>query len=85
MIVFDVELDCGKAWRGRSLGAGVYQPEDPWEVRERLLEIKRRSRQKATFGTERAALKTKWNSIGDRRGEGDRWEQVSTSQKIRGR
>ena len=36
------ELDCGKLWRGKprrrkSLGTGVYQPEDPWEVRERLL------------------------------------------------
>ena len=27
-----------KAWRSRSLGAGVYQPEDAWEVRDRLLE-----------------------------------------------
>ena len=35
MVVFGVELDCGK--RG-SLGAGVYQPADTWEVRERLLE-----------------------------------------------
>ena len=32
-----LELDCGKLWRRKSLGTGVYQPEDPWEVRERLL------------------------------------------------
>ena len=31
------KLDCGKLWRRKSLGTGVYQPEDPWEVRERLL------------------------------------------------
>ena len=31
---FGAELDCGKLWRRRSLGAGVYQPEGPWEVRE---------------------------------------------------
>ena len=24
-------------WRRKSLGTGVYQPEDPWEARERLL------------------------------------------------
>ena len=36
-VVFGTELDCGKLWRRRSLGTGVYQPEDPWEVRERLL------------------------------------------------
>ena len=36
-VVFGAELDCGKLWRGRSLGAGVYQPQDPWEVRDRLL------------------------------------------------
>ena len=36
---FWVELDCGKAWRRRSLGAaGVYQPKAVWEVRERLWE-----------------------------------------------
>ena len=35
--IFGVELDGGKVWRGKSLGTGVYQPEDPWEVRERLL------------------------------------------------
>ena len=29
-IVFGAELDCGKVWRSRSLGAGVDQPEDPW-------------------------------------------------------
>ena len=34
---FGFELDCGKLWRRKSLGTGVYQPEDPWEVRERLL------------------------------------------------
>ena len=33
--IFGLELDGGKAWRGKSLGTGVYQPEDPWEVRER--------------------------------------------------
>ena len=32
-----LELDCGKLWRRKALGTGVYQPEDPWEVRERLL------------------------------------------------
>lgn len=37
LVVFDMELDCGKAWRGRSLGASVYQRADPWEVGERLL------------------------------------------------
>ena len=35
--IFGLELDCGKLWRRKSLGRGVYQPEDPWEVRERLL------------------------------------------------
>ena len=35
--IFGLELDCGKLWRRKSLGTGVYQPEDPWEVRERLL------------------------------------------------
>ena len=35
--IFGLELDGGKAWRGKSLGTGVYQPEDPWEGRERLL------------------------------------------------
>ena len=39
--IFGLELDCGKLWRRKSLGTGVYQPEDPWpedpwEVRERL-------------------------------------------------
>ena len=36
-VIFGLELDGGKAWRRKSLGTGVYQPEDPWEVRERLL------------------------------------------------
>ena len=35
--MFGFELDCGKLWRRKSLGAGVNQPEDPWEVRKRLL------------------------------------------------
>ena len=35
--IFGLELDCGKLWRRESLGAGVNQPEDPWEVRERLI------------------------------------------------
>ena len=35
--IFGLELDCGKLWRSKSLGAGVNQPEDPWEGRERLL------------------------------------------------
>ena len=35
--IFGLELDCGKLWRRKSLGTGVYQPEDPWEARERLL------------------------------------------------
>ena len=35
--IFGLELDCGKLWRRASLGAGVNQPEDPWEVRERLI------------------------------------------------
>ena len=35
--IFGLELDCGKLWRRESLGAGVNQPEHPWEVRERLL------------------------------------------------
>ena len=34
--ILGLELDCGKLWRRESLGAGVNQPEDPWEVRERL-------------------------------------------------
>ena len=34
--IFGLELDCGKLWRRKSFGTGVYQPEDPWEVRERL-------------------------------------------------
>ena len=48
--IFGLELDCGKLWRRKSLGTGVYQPEDPllvhqpedpwpedpWEARERL-------------------------------------------------
>ena len=33
--IFGLELDCGKLWRRKSLGAGVYQPEDPWEARDR--------------------------------------------------
>ena len=33
-VVFGAELDCGKLWWRRSLGAGVYQPEDSWKVRE---------------------------------------------------
>ena len=32
-----LELDCGKLWRGNHSEQVVYQPEDPWEVRERLL------------------------------------------------
>ena len=32
-----LELDCGKLWRRKSPGAGVNQPEDPCEGRERLL------------------------------------------------
>ena len=35
--IFGLELDCGKLRRRKSLGTDVYQPEDPWEVRERLL------------------------------------------------
>ena len=35
--IFGLELDGGKEWRRKSLGAGVNQPEHPWEVRERLL------------------------------------------------
>ena len=31
-----LDLDCGKLRRRELLGAGVSQPEDPWEVRERL-------------------------------------------------
>ena len=34
--IFGFELDGGKEWRRKSLGAGVNQPEHPWEVRERL-------------------------------------------------
>ena len=34
---FGLELERGKPRRRKSLGTGVYQPEDPWEVRERLL------------------------------------------------
>ena len=34
--IFGLEFDGGKAWRRQSLGTGVYQPEDPWEVRERV-------------------------------------------------
>ena len=33
--IFGLELDCGRLWRRKSLGAGVYQPEDPWEARDR--------------------------------------------------
>ena len=36
--IFGLELDSGKARRRKSLGTGVDQPEDPWEVRDRLLE-----------------------------------------------
>ena len=35
--IFCLELDWGKLWRSKSLGAGVNQPEDPCKVRERLL------------------------------------------------
>ena len=35
--IFGVEFDCRKLWRRESLGAGVSQAEDPWEVRERLI------------------------------------------------
>ena len=33
--IFGLEVDCGKLRRRKSLGAGVYQPEDPWEARDR--------------------------------------------------
>ena len=33
--IFGLELDCGKLWRSKSLGAGVNQPEDPWKGGER--------------------------------------------------
>ena len=39
--IFGLELDGRKAWRRKSLGTGVYQPEDPWEVRERLIVYQR--------------------------------------------
>ena len=32
---FGLELDCGKLRRRKSLGAGINQAEDPWEVRGR--------------------------------------------------
>ena len=41
-VVFGAKLDYGKLLRGRSLEADVYQPEGPWEVRERLLAETRR-------------------------------------------
>ena len=58
---FGAELDCGKLWRSRSLGAGVDQPEDPWEVRERLLAEEKKK--EVLFGSERAALRTKFGSF----------------------
>ena len=60
-VVFGAELDCGKLWRSRSLGAGVDQPEDPWEVRERLLAEEKKK--EVLFGSERAALRTKFGSF----------------------
>ena len=36
-VIFGLELDCGKSRRRKALGAGVEQPEDPWEGRERLI------------------------------------------------
>ena len=62
--IFGLELDWGKLWRSKSLGAGVNQPEDPWEVRERRL-----YRQTGFTGSE----------------ERHHSEQVSTSQRTRGR
>ena len=47
----------------------VYQPEHLWEVRERLLH----------------RLVTDSESDGESCGEGNDWEQVSTSQSTRGR
>ena len=35
--IFGLELDGGKARRRKSFGTGAYQPEAPWEGRERLL------------------------------------------------
>ena len=32
-VIFGLELDCGKLWRRKSLGAGINPAEDPWEVR----------------------------------------------------
>ena len=52
--IFGLELDCGKLWRSKSLGAGVNQPEDPWEVRERLLHRLVLRVPKATLETLRA-------------------------------
>ena len=52
--IFGLELDCGKLWRSKSLGAGVNQPEDPWEVRERLLHRLVLRGPKATLETLRA-------------------------------
>ena len=52
--IFGLELDCGKLWRSKSLGAGVSQPEDPWEVRERLLHRLVLRVPKATLETLRA-------------------------------
>ena len=34
-MIFGLDLDCGKLWRRKSLGAGINQAEDPWEVRGR--------------------------------------------------
>ena len=67
LVVFGPELDVESVAR-EITGAGVYQPEEPWEVRERLLEEKRRRgdfhcRQKATFGAERAARRAKFWSF----------------------
>ena len=42
--IFGLELDCGKLWRRKSLGTGVYQPEDPWEVRTAFSMLPRRFR-----------------------------------------
>ena len=34
-VIFGLDLDCGKLWQRKSLGAGINQAEDLWEVRGR--------------------------------------------------
>ena len=103
---FGLELDCGKLWRRESLGAGVNQPEDPWEVRTAYclparapVGGRRTAASQTSFTESESGVK---DSAGVRGGplqgdfwsrirlwkavaRGNHWEQVSTSQRKRGR